>query len=378
MYKNMTADDIAALIKQAKACYSNDQYDQAIAYARQILERDEANIDALNILSYASYYLDKDEEAIDYCTRWIASEIQNPAIPLSMLNTIYEKKIRREEQKRLEKEHAISIQQAKVDERNKVIADLSHSIKNIISTVIDPLENLKQRSDIELQIIDNALRGANLVREIVNAMNLSSKGSIDDFYYDAAHNTGYDAFDLQTMLIESLKYSVGNMFDGKYFSNFMRKYFPTRGLYIQAKTDWENISQSNNPGELLPFWQTYFWSTNIVWNNVDRFVMGNTKGSAIKLLILFQEILLNAVKYSAFVHPDQRFLTVACVSAPERISIRVENRFNPEVKTKSSGLGHIIIENFAKLINTSPAVNQTNNRYSVEITFENFWMRSRT
>lgn len=374
----MITDDISLLIKQAKACYSNDQYDQAIAYARQILEYDDGNISALNILSYASYYLDRDEQAIDYCTRWIASEIQNPAIPLAVLNRIYEKKIRREEQARIEKEQAMLIQQAKVEERNKVIADLSHSIKNMISTVIDPLENLKQRHGVEVQIIENALRGANLVREIVNAMNLSSKGSIDDFYYDAAHNTGSDAFDLQTMLIESLKYSVGNMFDGKYFSNFMRKYFPTRELYIQAKTEWEQRSHSNDLRELLLFWQRYFWTTNFAWGNAEHLVLGNAKGSAIKLLILFQEVLLNAVKYSAFVPPDQRFLSIVFTSSPERISIRVENRYNPEVKTKSSGLGHIIIENFAKLINTDPVVNTMNNRYCVEISFENFWTGSAT
>lgn len=370
------AEDIAALIKQAKACYNNEQYAQAIEYARQVLARDASNSDALNILSYASYYQDNDEQAIEYCIHWIASEIQNPAIPLSLLNIIYEKKIRREEQARMREEHARSIEQAKVEERNKVIADLSHSIKNIISTVIDPLENLKQREGIELQIIDNALRGANLVREIVNAMNLSSKGSIEDFYYDAANNTGKDTFDLQTMLIESLKYSVGNMFDGKYFSNFMRKYFPTRDLYMQAKSEWERLSQTNHPNLMLPFWQKYFWGTNFVWGDAAQFVMGNEKGSAIKLLILFQEILLNAVKYSAFVPPAQRFLNLAFASDTQQISVKIENHFNPEVKTKSSGLGHVIIENFAKLINTTPVVRKDGNRYLVEICFKNFWMRA--
>jgi hypothetical protein len=52
----------------------------------------------------------------------------------------------------------------KEEERKKIIADLSHSIKNLISTA-------------------------------------------------------------------ALKHSVGNMFDGKYFGTFMRKYIPEKSLY---------------------------------------------------------------------------------------------------------------------------------------------------
>jgi len=113
--------------------------------------------------------------------------------------------------------------QARIDERDKVIADLSHSIKNLISTIIDPLENLKKEKNIEpnLITIQNALRGANLVREIVNAMNLSYKGSLDDFDFDAAHNTGRGSMSLEDIMMESLKCSVRNMFDVKYFSDFV-------------------------------------------------------------------------------------------------------------------------------------------------------------
>ncbi|OQX12409.1 MAG: hypothetical protein BWK80_43800 [Desulfobacteraceae bacterium IS3] len=276
------------------------------------------------------------------------------------------------ERERSEIEHQKAIAQARVDERNKVIQDLSHSIKNLISTVIDPLENLKQEKLVNPQVIENALRGANLVREIVNAMNLSFKGTIDDFYYDAKHNEGKDRLNLQSVLVQSLKYSVGNMFDGKYFNSFMRKYFPEKNIYLEAKSEWTNISQSEYSG-IQSFLQKYFFETDIVFSDADKFVMGNEKGSGIKLMILFQEIILNAVKYAAFADREKRFLRIHFLSDEKDISVKVENAFEPTVKTKTSGIGHVIIDNFAKLLKAKPVVTKENHVYSVAIRFPNFW-----
>jgi len=269
--------------------------------------------------------------------------------------------------------------QAKIEERNKVIADLSHSIKNLVSTVIDPLENLKQETAIKPQVIENALRGANLIREIVNAMNLSFKGSIDNFRYDAKQNTGKNSLDIKTMISESLKYSVGNMYDGKYFATFQEGYFPTEQVYVEAKSEWDTtISQSQDLALLLPFLQRHFFEPDIVLGNAKNFFMGNEKGSAIKLLILFQELILNAVKYSAFVKKDRRFVNIQFSHTPDHISVLVKNRFNPRKRAKTTGLGHVVIENFAKILNTKPVVNKEGDVYSVEITFENFWERNST
>jgi len=263
--------------------------------------------------------------------------------------------------------------QAKVDERNKILADLSHSIKNLISTVIDPLENLKNETVVRPQVIDNALRGANLVREIVNAMNLSFHGSIQDFRYDARHDGHRDSLNLQKMLIESLKYAIGNMYDGKYFATFQEGYFKTENVYSEAKSKWNTISQSPDLANLISFLRTYFFEIEISLDGAKDFVIGNERGSAIKLLILFQELILNAVKYSAFVQRDLRFVKIRILPDPEQISLIVENRFNLKKRAKTTGIGHVIIENFAKLLNTSPRITKDNDLYSVEITFENFW-----
>lgn len=367
--------DISTLIKRSKDFYSKENYNRAIEVAQSILEREPTNVEALNILTYSYYKKNEEKEAIEYCTRWIAADIQNPSIPLALLADIYKKRAEREAQATLEERSKIAEReaQAKLEERSKIIAEISHSIKNLISTVIDPLENLRERSGENRQVIENALRGANNVRKIVNAMNLSYKGSAEDFYYDARHNTGSDASDLKTIMIESLKDSIGNMFDGKYFSNFMRKYFPTKDYYISAKKEWEQLSEIHDIRIMLPFLQRTFFDSDIMLGDAEHFVIGNAKGSAIKLLILFQELTLNAVKYAAFVPKERRFLRIHLLNTPTQIVIRVENPFDEAVKTKTTGLGHVIVENFARLLQTEPQIKNDNGVYSLNIAFTNFW-----
>jgi len=148
-------------------------------------------IDIVQELIYYSNIIQGEEKIEDEInTQQVIFEILD-----SLLTALRNEKLVEEEK---------SIAQARIEERNKIIADLSHYVKNMISSVIDPLENLKSETEIKPIIIQNALRGANLIREIVNAMNLSFKGSIDDFYYDAVHNTGKEKLDFKTIFYKNI------------------------------------------------------------------------------------------------------------------------------------------------------------------------------
>lgn len=204
-------------------------------------------------------------------------------------------------------------------------------------------------------------------------MDLSFKGSIEDFFYDARNNIDNGKMDLESIIIASLTYSIGNMFDGKYFSNFVRKYFPTKSIFEEAKSQWTRISQSNDVQEIMGFLRKYFFKIDLAIVAGSKHVIGNEKGSAMKLLILFQELILNAVKYSAFVSKEKRFLHIKFDYDLREMSIRVENRFKEKAKAQTSGIGHIIVNNFAKLLNTEPITKKDGDIYSVEINFENFW-----
>ncbi|MDP8267244.1 MAG: hypothetical protein P9L97_00825 [Candidatus Tenebribacter davisii] len=268
---------------------------------------------------------------------------------------------------------AESIAQARLEEQKRIMSNLSHTVKNIISSIIDPLENMRIDGNFKISTVDNAIRGANLVRGLVNAMNLSFSGSIEDFIYDI-DNAGYnDSSSIKQLFIESLKYSIGAMFDGKYFNKFMRNYFPNKSIFLDAKNKWNDISQTSDSETITSFLDIFMLQTEFNFAPAKDFVIGNDKGSSLKLLILIQEMIFNAVKYSSFVSKQERFLKIIFNSDADHVSIKVSNKFQPKTKVKSSGLGHVIIDNFSKLLETKPVTNTDGEIYSVEVKFKNMW-----
>ncbi len=258
-------------------------------------------------------------------------------------------------------------------ERDRIMSNLSHSIKNLIATVIDPLENLQREQTYNSKTIENALRGTSLVRELVNAMNLSYKGTFEDFLFDAKENSGNESMSLEQIILEALKYSVGNMFDGKYFANFMRNYFPSRESFNSGKEAWTKVSQTKDWKELSEFLNKYFFKLEIDLKDSEELVIGNQKGSVMKFTILFQEMLLNAVKYSSFVSNEQREIKISLSQNAKEITFLVANSYKENVQTKSTGLGLEIIKNFAKLLKTTPKVKKEKENYSSSFTFQNLW-----
>jgi tetratricopeptide (TPR) repeat protein/two-component sensor histidine kinase len=359
-----------AYLVRGKLFENKCQYDLAEKDYTEAIKINPECADAyINRADLYHYHLSRYDDAIkDYYEAiprgfCISSEMYGEIIEASIKST----------EQCAEMESQLREKKVREDERKKIIADLSHSIKNLISTVIDPLENLKQETSVKPQVIENALRGANLIREIVNAVNLSFKGSIDDFRYDAAHNTDSDSQDIKTIITEAFKHSVGNMFDGKYFGTFMRNYFPEKSLYVAGKSEWSTLSQLGDLDRLRPFIEKYFFRTDFDLDHAEQFIIGNQKGSIIKLMILFQEMILNAVKYSAFIDRENRFLKIRFTASEQSVSILVENPFDRETKVKTSGIGHVIIENFAQLLGTTPEIKNDDAIYSVQIRFNNIW-----
>ena len=103
------------------------------------------------------------------------------------------------------------------------------------------------------------------------------------------------------------------------------------------------------------------------------YCIGNEKGSAMKLMILFQEIIFNAIKDCVFVERDKRYMKLEIKDINGMIYFEVENSFNDAAKSKSSGLGHQIIENFAKLLNADIMTDKENGKYTVKLPFKNLW-----
>jgi tetratricopeptide (TPR) repeat protein len=264
--------------------------------------------------------------------------------------------------------------EAIIGERNRVIASLSHSIKNLIASVLDPLEALKREQTFELQTVENAIKGTELIREMVQAMNLSYVGSFNDFVNDAKNNQGKDAMSLEDIIVQSIRYSVPLMFDGKYFNKFCRSYFPSKDELLVAKSEWEYLrGNHNNISEMTRYLNDQMLALDLALEEGSSYCIGDGYGSAMKLTILFQELLLNAVKYSSLVNKADRHILIALTSDDRKINFKVSNRYNKQSKAKSSGVGSQIIKNFSDLLNAELKIEQDEHIYSVSINFKNFW-----
>jgi len=262
---------------------------------------------------------------------------------LSEFCNYYEAKMHEIEfKKKLEAEKKI------VEEREKTIQDLAHSIKNLIaSAVIDPLELLKVEGYNKQTIVD-ALKGANLLRQMVNSLNLSHSGSHENFIYDLNHITSKD-LSLYQIIEYGLKSAISNMFDGKYFNKYYSNYFNTNN-YNEAKIEFNN---SNTIKDFIEFSKKYMFEIEFELDlKAKQIFIGNTNGSCMKSIILFQEILLNAVKYVSLLEKEKRKISVKLTSKNNNyLLFEVSNTYSSASQEKDSQLGKSIILNFIKNLN---------------------------
>ncbi|MDD2228411.1 MAG: ATP-binding protein [Candidatus Cloacimonetes bacterium] len=271
--------------------------------------------------------------------------------------------------------NAVRIERAKIDERNRILSNLSHSIKNMLRSVIDPLINLKGEFPQKANVIDNAIKGANLIREMVTSINSSYKTSIKDINWDIAHSDS-EGMSLQEMLLNSLKYSLGNMFDFRYFPQYAENYYPRsigKDDFEGIKLDWNAVSSVNEFEPVIGFAEKYLCKLNVNLTEAADYTLGNEKSSAIKLMILFQEIIFNAVKYTSYVTRAERFIEIRLDSTDTKITLEVRNSFRPEVQAKTTGVGKLVIENFSKVLGSDPEIKTTDTTYSIRIEFNNLW-----
>ncbi len=266
------------------------------------------------------------------------------------------------------------IEEVRTHERNRILSNLSHSIKNILRSIIDPLLNLKDELPGKAIIIGNALKGANLIREMVNSINLSYETSVDDLLWDIKH-PGTENMALQDMIISSLQYSIGNMFDSRYFPTFAANYY--RSLKKQdfevVKEEWKTVTTTTSLGVLQIFANKNMFKLTVNLTDSAQYHIGNEKSSAIKLLILFQEIIFNAVKYASYVPRAERFIEIDLSEHDDILKLQISNSFRPEVQAKTTGVGKLVIENFAKVLDCAPVIITDNNVYSITMEFNNIW-----
>jgi len=247
----------------------------------------------------------------------------------------------------------------RADERLSITRSIFHHLKNLVAAaVIDPLELIRRQGLDKKGIIDKALRGANLLREIINAMNLASSGKPEDFLADL-QEPDENAFTLGVIVETSLRAAFANMFDAKYFNKYHFVYFPKSEpeRLHEAKEIFGNIP-TGDIAQLLDFGRN-FLIKNIHWSGPKSILdikIGNSHNSALKLIVLFQELFLNAVKYVTPVEADTRRLEIALQPGPKGVEVTVFNSYDsdPWKQPGDTLIGKSIIDDFMNQLGFFP------------------------
>ena len=112
---------------------------------------------------------------------------------------------------------------------------------------------------------------------------------------------------------------------------------------------------------------------SIEFGDSDAFIIGDKKGSDVKLLTLFNEIIFNAIKFTAFVKKEERFVSIKFNNGYESISLEVENSLPVDADVKSVGTGNLIIDNIINIMKGKVSRSKLNNKFITKIQFPNFW-----
>lgn len=251
----------------------------------------------------------------------------------------------------------------------KIVAGFSHSIKNIIGgSITSQLNRFKENKN--MKIIDDVQKGVNIITNIVEAMNLSAYGKLEYFVTDSM-NTNENDENMEKIIINSFEFSIDNMFDSHYYSPFKEEYFPEKEIYIKSKEEFINLNSFEKLQKFLNknmFNFTYDFDENIL-----KYKINDENKSKTKLTLLFQEIIFNAVKYTAFVEKNKRYLNISLKKENNEIVFSVKNSCSVEKLEKSTGIGKTVIENICKIFNTKLIMQKENNEFVVIVKIPDFW-----
>lgn len=232
--------------------------------------------------------------------------------------------------------------EARADERQNILYEMSHHIKNLIVSVINPLESLIGNiPEDDRFVLETAIKGADMIRQIVFFISNSYRCSEDDFHYDL-NNPMETPQTLGSLFENTLRASIASMFDKQAHEKSMRRFYPTRNAFDEAKKTWFS---SNTLYDVLIFMEKHMnIKVEISLEAFKDIIIGNTKGSATNIAILFNELTMNMLKALAIVPESSRFFSIKMKKEGENLILEFRNSVRTTI-TNSSGYGKTIVAN---------------------------------
>jgi hypothetical protein len=59
----------------------------------------------------------------------------------------------------------------------------------------------------------------------------------------------------------------------------------------------------------------------------------------------------------------------------DKLRLMVRNSYSEKVRAKTTGVGKLVIENFAKVLGCEPKITTKDNIYSIEMEFADIWRK---
>ncbi|MCB1191534.1 MAG: hypothetical protein KDK90_13905 [Leptospiraceae bacterium] len=268
---------------------------------------------------------------------------------------------------------------ARLDERNNIINLLSHKIKNMVSSSESSL--LKVESEEQFQKgankarLKNTIKTLNTINQLVTGIDSSFKVTKEDLEYDTQHKENEES--ISELILHSIRYSVENILSNGYnFGKFQENYFPNDASLELAQAEWSDVLSTPDKNQWIYFLNKHFFTAELqLLDDLTTYTIGDKKNSKTNLFAILQEAIFNGIKYSSYVPYEKRKFKILSNQSRTIVSLKVENTFDSKILNETKGVGHIIIENAEKFLDSPPIITKDNGIFSVELKIPNFWKK---
>lgn len=363
---NNPEEALAYLDRSIKA---NSQFCEAYLQRAQLYKKKELYIKALNDLDEAVKLNDEFAEAFFRrgTLKLLLSNLAGACEDFDRaqkIKPLMSKKVNFRELEQAVDENSKKEKIAYDNEREEVVRNLVHTLKNLTASVIEPLrECLKDEAKKNIGL-KNAFRGMDLVRESTNALSLSFRGEPEDFKYDAKISHGVPSYTMLNIILNGLASAVDCMLDGRNFSEFFHNYFPSRDKFITAKDTWSSVDKES-VASLRGFFNELMFKFSI--EDIDELrsmQLNDSRNSPLKLTLLFKEWFLNALKHASNCGRMNRFVNIRVRRESGCVYLEVNHSYVEGKSAKISKAGREIVNN---IIHALPLGNYSEERSDGEI-----------
>lgn len=229
---------------------------------------------------------------------------------------------------------------------------INHSIKNLITSIHGALSRLERRLPSEQEFMCNLLRqakqGVVIASDLANAITCSYRQTGEELWYEDLL-PGNAKWSVQDILYDALSASIPHMFFRRYsqYEQECKNYFPDTDEAVRAENSWYDLSDID---ARLNWINQNLFHIKVDDAEIASCKVGNKYSTKTHLYILFNEILLNAVKAASYVDKDQRMITIRLTYQDGDICVDISNSANQN-RGVSGGYGKIIIDNYKSMFN---------------------------